>query len=101
LGLSLRQLYLVYQEHVGRWNWSKGLREQAFFEEHARFMDDLVAKDVVLLGGPLDEKDVLLVVDAASVEEVRAHFAPDPWIENGMLTIKEIRPWSIALDSTV
>ena len=64
-------------------------------------MDDLVAKDVVLLGGPLDEKDVLLVVDATSIDEVRTHFADDPWIENGLLTIKEIRPWSIALDSTM
>jgi len=96
----MRVLYLVYQEHGGPWDWSKGLREQTLFEEHARFMNDLVEKNVVVLGGPLDDKDVLLVVDAASPEDVRAHFAHDPWIENGMLTITTIRPWSVLLDST-
>lgn len=95
LSLAMRELFLVYQEHAGRWDWSKQLREQALFDEHAQFIDGLVEDGVLVLGGPIDEKDVLLVVDASTVEEAQAHFATDPWIENGMVTITAIRPWQI------
>ena len=96
----MRELFLVYQEHSGPWDWSKDLREQALFAEHARFVDDLVEIGVIVLGGPLDEKHVLLVVDAESDEDVRAHFVTDPWIKAGMLTITAIRPWTVLLDGT-
>jgi uncharacterized protein YciI len=94
----MRELLLVYQEHGGPWDWSKGLREQTLFDEHARFIDDLVENGVVVLGGPIDEKNVLLVVDAPTVDAARARFADDPWIKNGMVTITAIRPWTILLD---
>jgi hypothetical protein len=70
----MRELFLVYQEHGGPWDWSKGLREQSLLAEHAQFVDNLVEKSVVLLGGPLDEKHVLLIVDAATADEARTHF---------------------------
>jgi hypothetical protein len=37
----VRQLLLVYQQHGGPWDWSKGLRDQELFDEHARFLDGL------------------------------------------------------------
>jgi hypothetical protein len=46
----------------GPWNWSKGLRDQELFDEHARFLDGLVDEGYIVLGGPLAERDVLLVV---------------------------------------
>jgi uncharacterized protein YciI len=94
----MRRLFLVYERHDGPWDWSKGLREQESWDEHARFMDDLVADGFVLLGGPLDERDVLLVVEAESEASVNARFAPDPWIENGMIVITAIRPWTLRLE---
>jgi uncharacterized protein YciI len=97
---SARQLFLVFQEHGGPWDWSKGLDEQALFAEHARFVDDLVQRGVIVLGGPLDEQQVLLVVDAQGEKDVRAHFVGDPWITNGMVTITSIRPWTVLLDSS-
>jgi uncharacterized protein YciI len=96
----VRRLFLVYQRHGGHWDWSKGLREQQLWEEHAEFMDGLVEDGVVVLGGPLDEKDVLLVVESESEAAVRARFAPDPWIESGLISITEIRPWTVLLDAT-
>jgi len=98
---SMRELFLVYQEHGGPWDWWKGLREQSLFAEHAQFVDNLVEKGVVVLGGPLDEKHVLLIVDAATADEARTHFADDPWIENGMLTITAIRTWTALLNGTL
>ncbi len=94
----MRKLFLVFEEHGGPWDWSKGLRAQDMWDEHAAFMDALVEDGFVVLGGPLDEKDVLLVVEADTEEPVRARFAADPWIENGMLTITSVRPWTILLE---
>jgi uncharacterized protein YciI len=93
----MRRLFLVTEEHGGPWDWSKGLREQEGWDEHAVFMDALVEDGFVVLGGPLDEKVVLLVVDAESEEALRARFAADPWIENGMLAITSVRSWTVLL----
>ena len=94
----MRRLFLVFEEHGGPWDWSKGLREQEEWDEHASFMDSLVDEGFVVLGGPLDEQDVLLVVDAESEEAVRGRLASDPWIANGMLTITAVRPWTVLLE---
>jgi hypothetical protein len=94
----VRRLFLVHEEHGGPWDWSKGLREQDGWDEHAAFMDGLVEDGFVVLGGPLDDKDVLLVVDGESEESLRERFAADPWIENGMLTITAVRLWTVLLE---
>jgi uncharacterized protein YciI len=76
------------------------MREQQSWDEHAAFMDGLVDDGFVVLGGPLDERDVLLVVEAESEAAVRERFATDPWIENGMLEITAVRPWTVLLDGS-
>jgi hypothetical protein len=53
----MRHLFLVSEQHGGPWDWSKGLRDQEGFDEHARFMEGLVDDRFVVLGGPLDERD--------------------------------------------
>jgi uncharacterized protein YciI len=83
----------------GPWDWSRGLRQQAGWEEHARFMDRLVDEGFVLLGGPLeDQREVLLIVEAESEDAIRARLAEDPWAPNGMLTPIRIERWTILLD---
>ena len=94
----VRQLLLVYQQHGGPWDWSKSLRDQALFDEQARVLDELVEDGFIILGGPLDERDVLLVVQSETEASVRSRFAADPWIENGMLRITAVRPWTIFLE---
>jgi uncharacterized protein YciI len=86
-------------ERGGPWDWSRDLREQAGWEEHARFMDSLVEEGFIVLGGPLDGgREVLHAVSAASAEDVRERLAEDNWAQNGMLTVKSIEPWTILLD---
>ena len=42
---------------------SKGTREQPLWDEHAAFIDQLVAEGFVLMGGPLvDENGAMLIV---------------------------------------
>ena len=94
--------YAVRLERGGPWDWSRGLRQQAGFDEHAQFVDALVEEGFILLGGPLDGEDrgraVLHIVLAASEQAIRDKLATDPWSRNGMLTITSIEPWTVLLD---
>jgi uncharacterized protein YciI len=92
-------IFAVTLERGGPWEWSRGLREQHGFDEHADFMDALVDDGFLLLGGPLEgEREILHVIQAPSEREVRERLAADNWHRNGMLTITSIRPWTVLLD---
>ncbi len=92
-------LYAVRERRGGPWDWSRDLREQEGFGEHARFMDGLVESGFVVLGGPLEgDREVLLVVDAPGEDAIREQFAQDPWVANGMLEVNSIERWTILLD---
>jgi uncharacterized protein YciI len=83
----------------GQWDWSRDLREQDGWDEHARFMDSLVLDGFIVLGGPLaDGRDVLHAVSASSEEEVRERLAQDNWARNGMLTVRSVERWTVLLD---
>jgi uncharacterized protein YciI len=96
--VSPRNLYVVRLERAGPWDWSRGMREQDGWDEHARFMNGLVEDGFIVLGGPLEgDRETLHVVDAASEDEVRARFADDNWARNGMLRVKSVERWTILL----
>ena len=93
------ELYAVREQRGGPWDWSRPLREQAGFDLHAQFMDDLVAAGFVVLGGPLDgDREVLLVLNAPGEPAIRETLATDPWVRNGMLTVTSIERWTILLE---
>ena len=93
-----KELYLVRVERGGPWDWSKDMREQELWPEHAQFMNGLVDEGLILLGGPLENgRETVHVVDAPSEEALRARFAADPWAENGMLTVNGVERWTILL----
>jgi uncharacterized protein YciI len=95
----MTDLWVVRLERGGPWDWSRGLREQDGWDEHAAFMDGLVEEGVILLGGPLEgDRETLQVVAAPSEEAVRTRFAEDIWAENGMLSVKSVERWTILLD---
>jgi uncharacterized protein YciI len=79
--------------------WRAGLpmEQQEAWTEHAAFMDALVADGFVLLGGPLEEPDVLLIVRAESPEAIEARLAPDPWVKLDLLRRKWAMPWTLRL----
>jgi uncharacterized protein YciI len=91
--------FAVRLQRGGPWDWSRDLREQDGWEEHARFMDSLVDEGFIVLGGPLDgDREILHAISAGSEDAVRARLASDNWAQNGMLTIVSIEPWTILLD---
>jgi hypothetical protein len=91
--------FAVRLSRGGPWDWSRDLREQDGWDEHARFMDALVAEGFIILGGPISgEREILHATAAASEDHVRARLAQDNWAQNGMLTITSIEPATIRLD---
>jgi uncharacterized protein YciI len=76
------------------------MREQAAWEDHARFMDELAATGFVVLGGPLGagERQFLLLCDAPDEAAVRARLDQDPWVPAGLLVTDRIEPWTALLE---
>jgi uncharacterized protein YciI len=78
---------------------SKGTREQPFWDEHAAFIDQLVAEGFILMGGPLvDEGGSMLIVNADDENEVREKLKNDPWMKHGVLKLEIVRRWQIFID---
>lgn len=86
------------------WDRTAGIRNQRLWNEHASFADGLVDKGVIVLGGPVQDDDddviALIAVRANDAEEVRSVFACDPWVEEGLLVLRQVRPWTIWLDQS-
>ena len=94
-------MFVVRLERGGPWDWSRDLREQDGWDEHARFMDALVDAGFIVLGGPVGgEREILHAIEAPSEHAVRERLAQDNWHQNGMLTIKSVEPWKVLLDGT-
>jgi uncharacterized protein YciI len=92
-------LYVVRLRRGGPWNWSRDMREQAGWAEHARFMDGLVEAGFIVLGGPLEGgRDTLHIVEAPSEVAIRERLKQDPWAANGMLHPASIERWIVLLD---
>lgn len=91
--------YVVRLERGGPWDWSRDMREQAQWEEHALYMDQLVEAGFIVLGGPLEgDREVLLVVEAESEDAIHARLAADPWVPTGMLRVIRVERWTVLLD---
>jgi uncharacterized protein YciI len=90
--------FVVFESRGAAWDDTRDMDNQVEWRAHAAFMDALVSEGVVTLGGPLEgTRDVVLVMQAESCEQIRARLARDPWVERGLLTVKDCRPWRIRL----
>jgi uncharacterized protein YciI len=92
-------MFLVVLSRSGpEWDTSLPMESQLQWSEHAAFMDDLVERGFLVLGGPLgDEVRVVHAVEAASELAVRSTLANDPWSDT-KLVIESIDAWTIRLD---
>jgi len=83
------------------WDHGREIREQALWDEHGAFADSLVARGVILLGGPVDSDDpediALMAVEAADADAARAAFDTDPWTVHGIFRLTDVRRWTIWL----
>ena len=78
---------------------SKDTREQPFWDDHAKFIDQLVDDGLILMGGPLvDGGGALLVFNAEDENEVREKLKDDPWTTHGVLKLESVKRWEIFVD---
>jgi len=92
--------FAVVRSRGPAWDRALPMEEQVDWHAHATFMDDLAAKGVIRLGGPLQgTEDVLLVVFARDTSEIAERLADDPWTRSGLLVLKDCRPWQVRLGS--
>ena len=90
--------FVVLRRSGPEWVDGRPVEQQVGWAGHAAFMDGLVEAGFVVLGGPLaDEHRVVLVVEAASDDEVRATLARDPW-SGRLLVVDSVDAWTIRLD---
>jgi hypothetical protein len=93
--------YLVTELPGPNWDRSRPRREQDGWDEHASFIDDLVARGSIVLGGPLGDPDfgpALLIFAAESENEVHECLSADPWL-NTILQVDGVERWSIWIGS--
>jgi hypothetical protein len=95
-------MFAVTTAEGPNWLHDCGIREQSAWADHAQFLDGLVERGVVVLGGPIssnnDDEVALLAVEATDETELQSIFGEDPWAMSGVLRIKDVRPWTIWLD---
>jgi len=90
--------HLVLSQSGPEWDRAQPMEGQSGWQEHAAFMDELVERGFVVLGGPVgDQGRVAHAVEAASEDDIRATLARDPWSESH-LVVESIEPWTIRLD---
>ena len=92
------RIFAVVRTRGLAWRPELGLEQQADWRGHAVFMNALQKEGFVQLGGPLGgTPDVLLIIRAASPEEIEARLEADPWTGMDLLRIARISPWTIRL----
>ena len=92
------RLFLATQIRGPEWNPARERREQKGWDEHAAFMEKLVADGRIILGGPVgDGTDALLVVEAPDDDSVYIMLGDDPWYGT-ILETAIVIPWDIWLD---
>jgi uncharacterized protein YciI len=92
--------YVVRLRRGGPWDFSRDMREQAGWDAHARYMDDLSDAGFFLMAGPLEgDREVLLLVEAESEAAVRERLAEDPWAPSGMLRPVSVERWTVVIDA--
>jgi uncharacterized protein YciI len=92
-------MFLVVLRRAGpEWDPSKPMEEQAGWDDHAAFMDQLVDDGFLVLGGPLEDGvRTAHAVEAESADAIHDVFARDPWSESH-LRVDSIDEWTIRLD---
>lgn len=95
--MPAKTLFVVTRTQGPGWNAALPMESQPAWAAHAAFMTDLAARGFVVLGGPVeDTNEVLLVVRAADACEIHGRLSDDPWGED-MLRTSRVCAWTLRL----
>lgn len=80
--------------------WTSGPpEEQPGWDEHAEFIDDLIERGIFVMGGPLaDNSGSQSILENVDEDEARELVLRDPFVENGVFELEEVRAWNVYVD---
>jgi uncharacterized protein YciI len=80
--------------------WTSGPPdEQPGWDDHAKFVDELIARGTMVMGGPFtDHSGSLSVLENISEDEARELLARDPFVVNGVFVLEDVRAWNVYVD---
>jgi uncharacterized protein YciI len=80
--------------------WTRGLPEdQPGWDDHAAFIDDLIARRIFVMGGPLtDHSGSVSLLENVAEDEARELVSGDPFVANGVFVLEEVRSWNVYVD---
>ncbi len=73
--------------------WESGPPEnQADWDAHAVFVDDLVDRGIFVMGGPFsDYSGSMVLLEGVDADEARRLLAPDPFLHNGAFVLESVQ----------
>ena len=95
--VAVAMFHVVLRQAGPEFDQALPLEEQTLFAEHAAYMNGLVEKGRIVLGGLLPNSRVALAMEAESEDAIEAIWALDPWAYSHLL-LESIEPWDIRLD---
>ena len=80
--------------------WTSGPPEaQPDWDDHAMFVDALVERGTMVMGGPFaDFSGTMVVLEGVDAEGARDAVAGDPFLANGVFVLEEVREWTVYVD---
>jgi len=74
--------------------------EQPDWRPHECFIDALVDRGTVVMGGPFsDFSGSIIVVEGLTADEVRRLVDDDPFVQNGVFEVDDVRAWTVYVDA--
>jgi uncharacterized protein YciI len=80
--------------------WTSGsVREQPDWDAHAEFVDALIERGTFVMGGPFsDNSGSMSLLEGIDADEARRLLEGDPFMNNGVFVLEEIREWNVFVD---
>ena len=80
--------------------WTSGPpEEQPGWDEHAAFVDELIARGTFVMGGPFaDNSGSVNVLENIGEGAARELLASDPFVVNGVFELEDVRSWNVYVD---
>ena len=96
----MKNTFVILWAPGAAWTAGKSVREQAYWDEHAEFMDRLFEDGTVILGGPFsDGTGSLVIAEAEDLDEVSTLFAKDPFLVHQIFALRSLKQWQLFLDA--
>ena len=96
----MKNTFIILWDPGAAWTPGKTVREQAYWDEHAEFMDRLFENGTVIMGGPFsDGTGSLVIVEGDDMNEVSTLFAKDPFVVHQIFALRSLKQWQLFLDA--